>query len=176
VDKYFTFFLCSSEWPQPERVLVFVDWLIQALPLKGKLSLIAREASHTHSRKPTIQGDYFRCRKILGELSLHTFLIGNRVWKKSTTELFVFFNRVHYTLAYAQDSLSSSSDAKLVKTEVPEAIKAFTVSIRLDIWKGSEKNGISAAIRKEMESLFVALNCISGYGNETPLPSAARPA
>ena len=157
MESYFTFFLCSLEWTEADRVLQFVDWLAETLPLQEKLHLIVRQKESAIKRKPTAAGDFSKFRHLLRELPLESFSLSNRQWPSETTELFVTFENAHYTYTY--------SGSEPQQTEVPKAIKIFSFSVRKGIWEGCEKTGASLKVLANVEALFGAINCIYGYGD-----------
>jgi hypothetical protein len=164
MEDYFTFFFCSLQWTETDRVFRFIDWVTETITLKEKLHLIIRQREEAIKQKPTAAGDFLKLRALLRQLPLETFSLSNRKWAAARTEIFLAFENVHYTYTYA-----SSASSEPQKVEVPNGVKVFSLSLRRDLWQKCQKDGISLRLLEEMEKLFIGLNCIYGYGHE-PLP------
>lgn len=155
------------EWTEADRVFQFVDWLVGILPLRQKLHLMVRQKESAIKQEPTAAGDFVKLRNLLGGLPLAGFSLSNHKWISATTELFVAFENVHYTYAYA--------GSEPQKIEVPKGVKVFSFSLRRDIWEECEKNGASLKVLENVETLFAATSCMYGYADVSiPLITGGR--
>jgi hypothetical protein len=171
MERYFTFFLYSRERPGSEKILRFVDWLVQTVPHDGPLHVIARETQARAGTKFSVQGDFKEYRDKLGKLSLAMFNVSSLHRTRAGTEVFFRFEK---TGREAQEASGIQGQALAAGSKTSNAFTTITFSLRSDIWMAGEQTGLSAHLLAATEELFVAHDCLYGYGHETPFVIAGR--
>lgn len=164
MSNYHLFFLCGFAPPNTAKVIDFVEWVVQAVPGKEKLHLIARQREDPIKLGPTLQGDWEKCRAELRRLHIQNFSISNKKWNTSGTGVFLYFENVHTIARYIPQSIHSV-DPEPVKISIPEGIKILSLALRRDVWAGCEQSGLAEEITREVESLFLDLDWTSGYAH-----------
>ena len=165
MKNYLTFFFCARDWGSVEETIFpVIDKLLSVLPSSHKVQASAQFKSGGTPR--IVSGSYQRIRKDLQPQQLIQLILQVAGQTPGVQEFFLLFEKARYQ--------ATPEYLRLVFPRVPERIEAvgdlkiFSFSVAYDLFS----RGLIDAQRELLEQLFVAVNCVYGFGNPTMWPIA----
>lgn len=157
MKNYFTFLLVSRDWGRVEEtVLPVVEKLLDVVPSSRKVQATAQLKSQSGTPQ-IVSGTYDRARRKFAPQDLVQLILQAAGDTPGVQEFFLFFENVRYRPT--PEWLRFLSPRMPDRIEDAEALKIFSVSLKDELVE-----------RGLVEKLFVAANCVYGFGDRTMWP------
>lgn len=157
MKNYFTFLLVSRDWGRVEEsVLPVVEKLLDVVPAARKVQATAQVRSESGAPQ-VVSGSYERARRKFAPQDLVQLILQAAGSTPGVQEFFLFFENVRYRST--PEWLRFVFPRMPERIEDTEALKVFSFSLKHEL-----------AERELVEKLFVAANCVYGFGDQTVWP------
>lgn len=157
MKNYFTFLLVSRDWGRiEETVLPVVEKLLEVVPAARKVQATAQVRSESGAPQ-VVSGTYERARRKFAPQDLVQLILQAMGGSPGVHDFFLFFENVRYRPT--PEWLRFISPRMPERIEDTEALKIFSFSLKGEL-----------VDHELVEKLFVAANCVYGFGDETMWP------
>lgn len=163
MKNYFTFFFCTRDWRGiEETIFPVIEKLLSLLPSSRKVQASAQLKSGGKPR--IVSGSYQKMRKDLDPRHLIQLILQAPGQTPAVQEFFLFFEKIRYE--FTPEYLRFVFPQMPERIEASEDFKIFSFSVGYDLFR----RGLIDAQLEMFERLFVATNCVYGFGNPTMWP------
>ena len=168
MKNYFTFLLVSSDWGHiEETVLPVVEKLLDVVPSSRKVQATAQLKSQSGTPQ-IVSGPYDRARRKFEPQDLVQLILQAVGNTPGVLEFFLLFENVRYrpTPEYLRFIFPRMAE----RIEDAEALKIFSFSLKAELFERGLRETQRSPLLETIEKLFIAANCVYGFGNQTMWP------